>query len=200
MSEGPHRSPFMGHPMPSHSQAQSTSMFQPSGLHTGPPSADQIESLPATAMMMGPPARTSPEHDANGVYEHIGGDQPSSGSLAGPPNAAAAAAAGVQQPKVVQTAFIHKLYKYGSPSSSLHINEFLPGLGRLRGMANCSVLPCRGSKGSFAVPRCADTAAMIIHHSPRETWEPSLSNMLHLIETPLLICALECWKIKASRV
>jgi hypothetical protein len=28
------------------------------------------------------------------------------------PNAAAAAQAGAQQPKVVQTAFIHKLYKY----------------------------------------------------------------------------------------
>jgi hypothetical protein len=37
-------------------------------------------------------------------------DQPQTGSLAGP-NAAAAAAAGAQQPKVVQTAFIHKLYK-----------------------------------------------------------------------------------------
>jgi len=38
------------------------------------------------------------------------GDQLGTGHLAGP-NAAAAAAAGAQQPKVVQTAFIHKLYK-----------------------------------------------------------------------------------------
>ena len=66
---------------------------------------------PATAMMA-PPSRTSPENEANGIHEPAGlGDQPSSGSLAGP-NAAAAAAAGGQQPKVVQTAFIHKLYKY----------------------------------------------------------------------------------------
>jgi len=36
------------------------------------------------------------------------GDQPNTGSIAGPN---AAAAAGAQQPKVVQTAFIHKLYK-----------------------------------------------------------------------------------------
>lgn len=61
---------------------------------------------------MGPPARTSEESDSNGIGEHTGaGDQPAGGSLASGPNAAAAAAAGAQQPKVVQTAFIHKLYK-----------------------------------------------------------------------------------------
>jgi hypothetical protein len=54
----------------------------------------------------------SEETDANGVSEHVSaGDQPSTGSLTAGPNAAAAAAAGAQQPKVVQTAFIHKLYK-----------------------------------------------------------------------------------------
>jgi hypothetical protein len=63
-----------------------------------------------TAVTMGPPARTSEETDANGMNDHLGvGDQPSTGSLAAGPNAAAAA--GAQQPKVVQTAFIHKLYK-----------------------------------------------------------------------------------------
>jgi len=70
---------------------------------------------PATAIM-GPPSRTSPD-EANGHHEHlIGGmgtgmgDHPSAGGSSGP-NAAAAAAAGSQQPKIVQTAFIHKLYK-----------------------------------------------------------------------------------------
>jgi hypothetical protein len=67
-------------------------------------------STPTTAAM-GPPARTSEENETNGIHDHMGiGDQPSTGSLAGP-NAAAAAATGAQQPKVVQTAFIHKLYK-----------------------------------------------------------------------------------------
>lgn len=69
-----------------------------------------MDVTPPTSTMMGPPARTSPDMETNGVHDHILGDQPSSGSLAGP-NAAAAAAAGAQQPKVVQTAFIHKLYK-----------------------------------------------------------------------------------------
>jgi hypothetical protein len=70
-----------------------------------------MEVTPPASAMMAPPARTSPETEANGLHEHMGmGDQPNTGSLAGP-NAAAAAAAGAQQPKVVQTAFIHKLYK-----------------------------------------------------------------------------------------
>lgn len=63
---------------------------------------------------MAPPTRANEDTEANGIHEHMAiGDQPSTGSLAGP-NAAAAAAASAQQPKVVQTAFIHKLYKYVS--------------------------------------------------------------------------------------
>lgn len=65
-------------------------------------------SSPANATM-GPPARTSPDNEANGTGGVI--DQGHMGSMAGP-NAAAAAQAGAQAPKVVQTAFIHKLYKY----------------------------------------------------------------------------------------
>lgn len=65
---------------------------------------------PATAMMA-PPARASPENEANGTHDHMRmDDQSISGGMTGP-SAAAAAAAGAQQPKVVQTAFIHKLYK-----------------------------------------------------------------------------------------
>lgn len=76
-----------------------------------------MEVTPTTSSMMAPPSRTSPDNETNGVHDqHMGmgmGDQPNTGSLAGPNAAAAAAAAGGgQQPKVVQTAFIHKLYKY----------------------------------------------------------------------------------------
>jgi hypothetical protein len=65
-----------------------------------------------TIAPMGPPARSSPEDEANGTHEHTGitDDQGHNSSMLGP-NAAVAAQAGVQQPKVVQTAFIHKLYK-----------------------------------------------------------------------------------------
>jgi hypothetical protein len=73
---------------------------------TAPSPSDPMEVTPSPSAMAPP--------DTNGIHEHMGmADQPSSGSLAGP-SAAAAAAAGAQQPKVVQTAFIHKLYKYAS--------------------------------------------------------------------------------------
>jgi hypothetical protein len=82
-------------------------------VRTSPPSpGDPMDVTTPTIATMGPPARMSEESDTNGNGEHTGaGDQPNSGNLAGGPNAAAAAAAGAQQPKVVQTAFIHKLYK-----------------------------------------------------------------------------------------
>jgi hypothetical protein len=58
-----------------------------------------------------PPARTSPDSETNSIHDQmIIGDQLNSNSLS-EPNAAAAAVAGAQQPKSVQTAFIHKLYK-----------------------------------------------------------------------------------------
>ncbi|KAJ5032938.1 uncharacterized protein L3040_009527 [Drepanopeziza brunnea f. sp. 'multigermtubi'] len=69
---------------------------------------------------MAPPARTSPDMETNGVHDQMMGDQPSSASVAGP-NAAAAAAAGAQQPKVVQTAFIHKLYNMLEDPSIQHL-------------------------------------------------------------------------------
>lgn len=61
---------------------------------------------------MGPPMQTSQEDDANAMNEQMGLGQMDhgQGNISGP-SAAAAGAAGAQQPKVVQTAFIHKLYK-----------------------------------------------------------------------------------------
>jgi len=92
--------------------ARTVPILNPPILQTSAPSpGDPMEMTPPSSALMAPPARTSEESEANGVHDHMGmGDQPSTGSLAGP-NAAAAAAAGAQQPKVVQTAFIHKLYK-----------------------------------------------------------------------------------------
>jgi len=107
--EGAHRIPFTSAD-PGQSQAQTLSTLQPPALQTSATSpGDPMEITPPTTAMMAPPARTSPDHDSNGIHDHMGGGSSSSG-MAGP-NAAAAAAAGSQQPKVVQTAFIHKLYK-----------------------------------------------------------------------------------------
>ena len=64
---------------------------------------------------MGPPAQSSPEVElgpgaSNGP--HLDTAPTSTG--AAPNGVSAAAATSSQQPKVVQTAFIHKLYKYAS--------------------------------------------------------------------------------------
>jgi hypothetical protein len=105
-------SPFSSDSDPRHT-SRTVPLRQPPIVKTSPPSpGDPMEVTTPTTATMGPPARSSEEADANGINEHIGGgDQPSTGSLGAGPNAAAAAAAGAQQPKVVQTAFIHKLYK-----------------------------------------------------------------------------------------
>ena len=109
-----------GHPIPIPNTTQGPNdprtipiIQTPTLQTTAPLPGDPMEVTPPSSAMMAPPARTSPDNDTNGVHDQMGvgmGDQPSSGSLAGP-SAAAAAAAGAQQPKVVQTAFIHKLYK-----------------------------------------------------------------------------------------
>ncbi|KAF4629643.1 hypothetical protein G7Y89_g8500 [Cudoniella acicularis] len=114
---------FLSEPDPSQTTAQTIPIIQPPILQTSTPSpGDPMEVTPPVSAMMGPPARTSPDHETNGIHDHMGmGDQPSSGSLAGPNAAAAAAAAGGQQPKVVQTAFIHKLYNMLEDQSIQHL-------------------------------------------------------------------------------
>ena len=70
----------------------------------------------STTAVMGPPVHSSPETDhstgiPNGIYAEA--SHPPNGATGNGVSAAAATAS--QQPKVVQTAFIHKLYKYGDP-------------------------------------------------------------------------------------
>jgi len=106
------QSPFLSDTYPGQTTARTIPILQPPIVQTSAPSpGSPMEVTPPATAMMAPPTRAGEEHEANGIHEHMGmGDQPNTGSLAGP-NAAAAAAAGAQQPKVVQTAFIHKLYK-----------------------------------------------------------------------------------------
>ena len=68
-----------------------------------------------TSTVMGPPNHHSPDIDHNaGVNSILYMEAPHApnGSIGNGVSAAAATAS--QQPKVVQTAFIHKLYKYSS--------------------------------------------------------------------------------------
>jgi hypothetical protein len=58
---------------------------------------------------MGPPQTSSPIADRNTSSQHLNPD--SEPTVNGTGGTAVGAAAAAQQPKVVQTAFIHKLYK-----------------------------------------------------------------------------------------
>lgn len=71
-----------------------------------------MEITPPASVAMGPPIHSSPEMDhsggiTNGTYVDSAHQN---GSMTN--GLSAAAATSSQQPKVVQTAFIHKLYKY----------------------------------------------------------------------------------------
>lgn len=70
-----------------------------------------MDMMPPVSVTMGPPVHSSPEMDhpasANGAY----GDATHGHNGPAPNGLSAAAATSSQQPKVVQTAFIHKLYK-----------------------------------------------------------------------------------------
>lgn len=105
------RSPFLHPADHSQSTARTIPILQTPVLHTPAPSpGDPMETSPSITAM-GPPSNPGVESDANGAHDYMSmGDHHNGSHLSGP-NAAAAAAAGAQQPKVVQTAFIHKLYK-----------------------------------------------------------------------------------------
>ena len=95
------------------SSTRTVPILHPAMQSSAPSPGDPMDVTSPTIAPMGPPARSSPEDEANGTHEHTGitDDHGHNSSMLGP-NAAVAAQAGVQQPKVVQTAFIHKLYKY----------------------------------------------------------------------------------------
>jgi hypothetical protein len=109
------RSPFLSDSDSTQANSRMLPILQPPTVQTSAPSpGDPMEVTSPSTAMMGPPTKSLDDGDTNGIHDHMGmGDQPSTGSLAGPSAAAAAAAAasGAAQPKVVQTAFIHKLYK-----------------------------------------------------------------------------------------
>lgn len=83
-----------------------------------------MDTTASVSAAMGPPSLSSPEvEQPGGAMSGISGAvDPMHSNQAGPSaalGAAAAAAAAAAQPKVVQTAFIHKLYKY--VSLTLHL-------------------------------------------------------------------------------
>ena len=77
---------------------------------------DPMDLTPPASISMGPPSNSSPEMEHVGELTNGSYHEPTpSAQTAANCGVSAAAATSVQQPKVVQTAFIHKLYKYGVP-------------------------------------------------------------------------------------
>jgi hypothetical protein len=71
-----------------------------------------MDITPSTVPSMGPPVLSSPVGDRNGTSQTTNGDSDVPSATNGASTPAVGAAAAAQQPKVVQTAFIHKLYKW----------------------------------------------------------------------------------------
>ena len=93
------------------SSTRTVPILTPTIQTSAPSPGDPMDVTSPAMAAMGPPSRSSPEPEANGTHDHSLDEQGHAPSMLGP-NAAVAAQAGSQQPKVVQTAFIHKLYKY----------------------------------------------------------------------------------------
>ena len=99
------QSPFSGDPQ--QNGGHRNIPILPSSIKPGEPTReDRMDATPTASAVMGPPGHSSPEMDtagplSNGSYADVMSNGMS-----------AAAATSSQQPKVVQTAFIHKLYKY----------------------------------------------------------------------------------------
>lgn len=70
-----------------------------------------MDLTPQVSAMMGPPMHSSPEMDFSGNVNGSFGDITHGHHAPITNGLSAAAATSSQQPKVVQTAFIHKLYK-----------------------------------------------------------------------------------------
>lgn len=121
------RSPFSGEPQ--QNWGHRTIPILPSSTKPMDPThGDRMDLTPPTSATMGPPVHSSPEMDhpgsANGTFGEATHAQngPAANGLS------AAAATSSQQPKVVQTAFIHKLYKWAAFAvtlTTLKANGFL---------------------------------------------------------------------------
>lgn len=88
-------------------------------LSSHPVDPMDVSTSSATSMAApAPPARSSPDSDRDRAGPGAGsGANGENASGNNGPNQAIGAAAAAQQPKVVQTAFIHKLYKYASTTN-----------------------------------------------------------------------------------
>lgn len=129
------RSPFLGDPQ--HNGTHRNIPILPSSTKPIEPShGEPMEITPPASVAMGPPIHSSPEMDhsggiTNGTYVDSAHQN---GSMTN--GLSAAAATSSQQPKVVQTAFIHKLYKY-----VFFFWQIVRGFVRLMSVSACWKIP-----------------------------------------------------------
>lgn len=105
------RSPFTGEP---HSSGGHKNIpILPSTTKVVDPNHGEPMDMTPSPGSMGPPAQNSPEAEIMAGSGHAPGMDAGLSSTGQSSNGVSAAAAtSSQQPKVIQTAFIHKLYKY----------------------------------------------------------------------------------------
>lgn len=113
--------PLRRDPFGSESRNYSPSSAKTTPTHLSAPgqsSGDAMDVSQSQASPMGPPTSSPGGGDRSGQQQQQGeNDQQSTSNGGSQPTGAAAAA---QQPKIVQTAFIHKLYKYVLRFISIH--------------------------------------------------------------------------------
>ena len=103
-------SPVTGGPL--HNGGHRNIPILPSSTKTiEPMHEDAMEVTPTASISMGPPVHSSPEMEPPGSANGTFGDTAHGQGGQAPNGLSAAAATSSQHPKVVQTAFIHKLYK-----------------------------------------------------------------------------------------
>jgi hypothetical protein len=112
MAEALPRSPFSAEP--NYSGPRHVPILPSSTSTMTVSQSDSMDITPPASSVMGPPSHNSPEVEQDGGSTGSGTQAeaiPTTNGGASNGNLNAAAAATSQQPKVVQTAFIHKLYK-----------------------------------------------------------------------------------------
>lgn len=117
VAEGMSRSPFSGEPS-YHGVQRHIPILPSSTTSTIFSHSDTMDVTSPASTLMGPPVNSSPEMDHDGGQNGTSqGESATTTNGVTGNNISAAAAASSQQPKVVQTAFIHKLYKYRTGGS-----------------------------------------------------------------------------------
>ncbi|CCU81131.1 HSF-type DNA-binding domain protein [Blumeria hordei DH14] len=103
------------------SSSRTIPILQAPNRHTSAHSSDERMEVvtPKQNIMRAPPVRMSPENETNGVHDQISMGEHSHNNSA--PGLNALAVTSGQQPKVVQTAFIHKLYNMLEDQSIQHL-------------------------------------------------------------------------------